>query len=549
MVWDPVRKITFQRDTYDSMMATREATQRVKLVETQKVVLGSSEAVGDVDHALKMKVEIGIMKVTDAMWHASDPQSLQKMQNDLDNLNAWIPIVKSPQPLPLPMQHNLEKLLIEIDKPPSKWVTVQAVSVPRGSGQMNMTIPKQSAKPPSPRMPPPPTMPPPRELLAKAKDMELKAKDKELKARANAEALQKVGHHASWAKTSWDVATIVASKDRKVEDKKNPDETSKKAAKRQRQMTKAQLTTKLGREPTDAEVADAMGSKVDETPDTSESEKGKAVPQQKADPRQKTPEEVAKKTAKKQRQKMKAELRTKLSREPTDAEVAAALGLKVDESDSEKMVAHPKRLDREMTNFSAPNPKVHITSAASSSGAAPSSSDQKDALKLQKFDPSSCEADENSGDLPKINKEEFDRQMYEPSKSQLDCKNSEMCENVGLRRSDFLPDDGDASWQGRIWGVCQECSAPARSSLNNVHEKMAACFPGASKTLIRDLAIRRTKSIAAAFLESFNLMNEYEKRIAHNISQDYIKSLERAAADPTCAATPAGHALSAEEAS
>ena len=44
-------------------------------------------------------------------------------------------------------------------------------------------------------------------------------------------------------------------------------------------------------------------------------------------------------------------------------------------------------------------------------------------------------------------------------------------------------------------------------------------------------------------------MNEHETKIAHQINQDYIESLQRAATDPTNAATPAGDALSAEEAS
>ena len=81
----------------------------------------------------------------------------------------------------------------------------------------------------------------------------------------------------------------------------NKGELSKQSLKRQRQKAKAALRTKLGREPTDAEVAAAQGLEV---PSSSESEK--------AAPRQKTPEEIAKKRAKKACQKVKAELRAQV---------------------------------------------------------------------------------------------------------------------------------------------------------------------------------------------------------------------------------------------
>jgi hypothetical protein len=83
----------------------------------------------------------------------------------------------------------------------------------------------------------------------------------------------------------------------------------------------------------------------------------------------------------------------------------------------------------------------------------------------------------------------------------------------------------------------------------NVQEKLAECFPGASKTQIRALAIMRTKAIAAAFMKAFVEMNAFEKECVRRINEEYLNELNKAAADPTYAATPHGHTLSSEEAS
>ena len=71
----------------------------------------------------------------------------------------------------------------------------------------------------------------------------------------------------------------------------------------------------------------------------------------------------------------------------------------------------------------------------------------------RKSDPSSSAADGSGGGA------RDDDQDDAPPLSSLDCRNAEECGNVGLKRSEFLLiAEGDASWQGRIWGTCFQCS-------------------------------------------------------------------------------------------
>ena len=108
----------------------------------------------------------------------------------------------------------------------------------------------------------------------------------------------------------------------------------------------------------------------------------------------------------------------------------------------------------------------------------------------------------------------------------LRCCNCHECGNSYLRWSKFLFIEGDADWQGQLWGCCLECSGmmPAAFkklarrrkedraqalrgkrdrarciNMANAAEVISKMFPKASCALVRELAIMRTKAVASAF--------------------------------------------------
>ncbi len=168
-----------------------------------------------------------------------------------------------------------------------------------------------------------------------------------------------------------------------------------------------------------------------------------------------------------------------------------------------------------------------------------------------------------------------DKMMASAPKSVLNCANASECDGWNLFRSDFLPDfKGDCSWQGQLWGHCLGCSelTPAefrravrraweqRAKLMRGRRQRARCinfsnieavfkeaYPGASNTQIRNLTVLRTRAMAGAFLKAFDEMTEADKQIVDEINQEYLKELDKAAADPSYAASARGHTLSNEE--
>jgi hypothetical protein len=162
-------------------------------------------------------------------------------------------------------------------------------------------------------------------------------------------------------------------------------------------------------------------------------------------------------------------------------------------------------------------------------------------------------------------------------KAPVHCKYAKECGGYNLFRQDFLLDDPDASWQGQIWGVCFKCSAfddkkafqkeckkrhekravlvrgrreRARCiTFKNVTEMIKLALPGASNSLVRELAVQRTKAVAAAFLASFEKMAPEAQQICHEINQEYLVNLDAAVKDPMNACSVDGHTLTAIEAS
>ena len=168
------------------------------------------------------------------------------------------------------------------------------------------------------------------------------------------------------------------------------------------------------------------------------------------------------------------------------------------------------------------------------------------------------------------------------AKNKLECFK---CDKVATRASELrLVSDGEAaSWQGRIWGYCFECSKmddlrkftqlakrswenrsrelhgkldrARRISFTNAHEMFRTLFPGASNTRCRELAYKRTKAAAAAIVSGLHDperekgVNEEVQKIALGIAKNYLRELELCVHDPTYTVTPAGHTLTGEEAS
>ena len=161
-------------------------------------------------------------------------------------------------------------------------------------------------------------------------------------------------------------------------------------------------------------------------------------------------------------------------------------------------------------------------------------------------------------------------------KHQLDCNNARVCGSTNLLWSQFLLDSPDASMDGRIWGLCFDCSGmdaktfkrecrsrrEGRAKLmrgrrdrarcirfSNVAEIIKQMVPQASHAVQRDLAIKRTRAMAMAWMAGFDKLNPEVQKISHEINQEWLNAIETAAEDPSYACPVDAHTLTAWEAS
>ena len=161
-------------------------------------------------------------------------------------------------------------------------------------------------------------------------------------------------------------------------------------------------------------------------------------------------------------------------------------------------------------------------------------------------------------------------------KHPLNCCNSGMCGSTNLLWSQFLLVEGDADWQGMLWGVCLECSemqpkafktlARRRKeeraqalrgkrdrarciNMANAKDILSKMFPGAPKQAIRELAIMRTKALASAFIMAYDKMTKQAKVATDQNCQEWLQRLEKAANDPSYACPVDARTLTATECS
>jgi len=163
------------------------------------------------------------------------------------------------------------------------------------------------------------------------------------------------------------------------------------------------------------------------------------------------------------------------------------------------------------------------------------------------------------------------------SKYALSCCQANVCGAVNLLWSQFLLVDPDASWQGQIWGYCFECSGiqdqatfirecrkrkeqrakfvrgrreRARCvNFNTILQVVEELFPGASGSKRRQLAVMRSKAVAAAFMRGFEKSNPLHQRLCHEITQQWLCEMQKAADEPSYACKVDANSLNAEEAS
>ena len=125
--------------------------------------------------------------------------------------------------------------------------------------------------------------------------------------------------------------------------------------------------------------------------------------------------------------------------------------------------------------------KFDPASSQASGNAAASSSSGGDALKFDpassqasgnadsrsgggdelKFDPASSQASGSADPMQGValvNIENSDDEVGDAPKYKLDCTNATDCGGYGLKWSEFLLVDPEASWAGKIWGWCLACS-------------------------------------------------------------------------------------------
>jgi len=143
--------------------------------------------------------------------------------------------------------------------------------------------------------------------------------------------------------------------------------------------------------------------------------------------------------------------------------------------------------------------------------------------------------------------------------------------------SQLLLVDPDASWQGQIWGYCFECSGiqdqatfirerrkrkEQRAKFVRGRRQRARCvnfnttlqvveelFPGASGSKRRQLAVMRSKAVASAFMRGFEKSNPLHQSVCHEITQQWLCEMQKAADEPSYACKVDSNSLNAEEAS
>ena len=319
---------------------------------------------------------------------------------------------------------------------------------------------------------------------------------------------------------------------------------------------------------------------------SSESEDEVPGPIKGAPPKVKTPEEEAKQRAKKERKRVRKSLRQSLGREPTDDEVKAQIERALN-APMAKAKAGPKRPASEMGEKPATMRTWRASAAASSSSGdvvmldpassqASGSADPRpgggDATKL---DPASSQAS-GVADPRLVSVENSDDEGGDAPKNRLDCTNAEECGHYGLKWSEFLLVDPEASWSGKIWGWCQECSGldkkafvreakrmkRARVALkqehhfrsrnmtfNNQLEFIRRMFPGATNTQAFELAVKRMLTLTVTFNAAYDKMNVHQQEVAAKIAQTWLDDVKKCAEDPSYACRTDAQTLTSWEAS
>ena len=85
------------------------------------------------------------------------------------------------------------------------------------------------------------------------------------------------------------------------------------------------------------------------------------------------------------------------------------------------------------------------------------------------------------------------------------------------------------------------------TTFNTVKDHIKKVLKGASNSLIWELATQRTKAIAAAWVAGLDKQSEEAQKISHELNQQYLSNLEKAANDPSSACTVDANTLTAQE--
>lgn len=149
--------------------------------------------------------------------------------------------------------------------------------------------------------------------------------------------------------------------------------------------------------------------------------------------------------------------------------------------------------------------------------------------------------------------------------NELHCANARECEGWNLKWSEFLLDDPEASWYGKIWGYCYDCSphtdpkifkreckrmAEARAKLKrghrvrsktmtfaNMKQKIKEALPKISSAKLVQLTYLRMKATAVAICAAFDKDNKFAQEAKATVVKEWLDEVEKCADDPSYAAT------------
>ena len=323
------------------------------------------------------------------------------------------------------------------------------------------------------------------------------------------------------------------------------------------------------------------------------SEKTQAVPKHKSDAQ--VSAQKAKRAKQAHKKSVRAILTKELQREPTEQEVLDRIGSEKHLSDAEvhssgaesaKGSSQPKRVDKEVTyHGTLGGQKVAGAGGSASSSGAGGITDKKDPLffpwtLVQHAKEALKENPELAKEVFKVNENEDDSEgssgAEDAPKNRLSCCRARECGNDDLKWSKFLLVEGDADWQGWLWGVCHPCSemdwpafkklARQRKDLRSFHlrgkrerarcitmqncrEVVARMFPKASQKIKRELAIMRTAALLSAGTKILDRMTAEEKVATDENCQQWLKRVEEMAEDPSMSCSVDARTLTATECS